>query len=193
MDPLRAVGTVQVGAAVGAEVVAGLYVDHRVSAHGALLSLACGHLPCSRDPLHILLPSRIPRRSGHVQRSCRLCPIARGPAIPVGVMPSAPVGAASASGSPMNGCAMSTETVTDVAVPYPAMRRCPGMATCKVAGTWSLLSIHRCGADTVWHPRPGARRCPLSPQRQGCRPVTKYWLPEPARPSRIHRRRHGRL
>ena len=43
LDPLRAVGAVQVGAAVGAEVVAGLYVDHRVPAHGALLSLACRH------------------------------------------------------------------------------------------------------------------------------------------------------
>ena len=36
LDPLRAVGAVQAGAAVGAEVVAGLYVDHRVSAHGAI-------------------------------------------------------------------------------------------------------------------------------------------------------------
>ena len=43
LDPIRAVGAVQVGAAIGAEVVAGLYVDHRVSAHGALLSLACRH------------------------------------------------------------------------------------------------------------------------------------------------------
>ena len=43
LDPLRAVGAVQVGAAVGAEVVAGLYVDHLASAHGALLSLACRH------------------------------------------------------------------------------------------------------------------------------------------------------
>ena len=47
LDPLRAVGAVQVGAAVGAEVVAGLYVDHRVSAHGTLFFLACGHPPCS--------------------------------------------------------------------------------------------------------------------------------------------------
>ena len=48
LDLLRAVGAVQVGAAVGAEVVAGLYVDHRVSAHGALFFLACSHPPCSR-------------------------------------------------------------------------------------------------------------------------------------------------
>ena len=47
LDPLRAVGAVQVGAAVGAEVVAGLYVDHLASAHGALFFLACGHPPCS--------------------------------------------------------------------------------------------------------------------------------------------------
>ena len=33
------------GAAVGAEVVTGLYVDHRVSTHGALLFPACGHSP----------------------------------------------------------------------------------------------------------------------------------------------------
>ena len=43
LDSLRAVGAVQAGAAVGAEVVACLYVDHRVSAHEALLSLACRH------------------------------------------------------------------------------------------------------------------------------------------------------
>ena len=43
LDPLQTVGAVQVGAAVGAEVVAGLYAGHRVSAHGALLSLACRH------------------------------------------------------------------------------------------------------------------------------------------------------
>ncbi len=43
LDPLRAVGAVQAGAAVRAEVVACLYVDHRVSAHGALLSLVCRH------------------------------------------------------------------------------------------------------------------------------------------------------
>ena len=48
LDPLRAVGAVQVGAAVGTEVVAGLYVDHRVPAHGALLSLTCSHPPCAR-------------------------------------------------------------------------------------------------------------------------------------------------
>ena len=35
------------GAAVGAEVVACLYVDHRVSAHGALLFLANSHPPCA--------------------------------------------------------------------------------------------------------------------------------------------------
>ena len=45
MDPLRVVGAVQVGAAVGAEVVTGLYVDHRVSTHGAFLFPACGHSP----------------------------------------------------------------------------------------------------------------------------------------------------
>ena len=43
LDLLRAVGAVQMGAAVGAEVVACLCVDHRVSAHGALLYLACRH------------------------------------------------------------------------------------------------------------------------------------------------------
>ena len=41
LDPLRAVGAVQTGAAVGAEVVAGLYVDHRVSTHRALLFPVC--------------------------------------------------------------------------------------------------------------------------------------------------------
>ena len=35
LDPLRAVGAVQAGAAVGAGIVAGLYVDHHMSAHGA--------------------------------------------------------------------------------------------------------------------------------------------------------------
>ena len=45
LDSLRDVGAVQVGAAVGAEVVASLYVDHRVSTHGALLFPACGHPP----------------------------------------------------------------------------------------------------------------------------------------------------
>ena len=55
LDPLRAVGAVQVGAAVRAEVVAGLYVDHRVSAHGALFFLACGHLPCSRIRFILLM------------------------------------------------------------------------------------------------------------------------------------------
>ena len=53
LDPLRAVGAVQVGAAVGAEVVAGLYVDHHMSAHGTLLSLACRHPPNAREPPHI--------------------------------------------------------------------------------------------------------------------------------------------
>ena len=53
LDPLRAVGAVQVGAAVGAEVVAGLYVDHHVSAHGALLSLTYSHPPNAREPPHI--------------------------------------------------------------------------------------------------------------------------------------------
>ena len=53
LDPLRAVGAVQAGAAVGAEVVAGLYVDPRVSTHGALLSLACRHPPNAREPPHI--------------------------------------------------------------------------------------------------------------------------------------------
>ena len=47
LDSLRAVGAVQVGAVVGAEVVAGLYVDHRVSARGALLFLASNHPPCA--------------------------------------------------------------------------------------------------------------------------------------------------
>ena len=45
LDPLQTVGAVQVGAAVGAEVVTGLYVDHRVSTHGALFFPACGHPP----------------------------------------------------------------------------------------------------------------------------------------------------
>ena len=47
LDSLRAVGAVQAGAAVGTEVVAGLYVDHCVSAHGALLFLANSHPPCA--------------------------------------------------------------------------------------------------------------------------------------------------
>ena len=51
--PLRAVGTVQAGAAIGTGVAAGLYVDHRVPAHGALLYLACSYPPNAREPLHI--------------------------------------------------------------------------------------------------------------------------------------------
>ena len=57
MDPLRAVGAVQVGAAVGAEVVAGLYVDHHMSAHGALLSLASSHPPCAGIRSILLMPA----------------------------------------------------------------------------------------------------------------------------------------
>ena len=57
LDPLRAVGAVQVGAAVGAEVVAGLYVDHRVSAYGALLFLACRHLPYAGIRSILLMPA----------------------------------------------------------------------------------------------------------------------------------------
>ena len=45
LDSLRDVGAVQMGAAVGAEVVACLYVDHRVSTHRALLFPVCGHSP----------------------------------------------------------------------------------------------------------------------------------------------------
>ena len=56
-DPLRAVGAVQAGAAVGAEVVACLYVDHRVSAHGALLSLASSHPPCAGIRSILLMPT----------------------------------------------------------------------------------------------------------------------------------------
>ena len=47
LDPLWAVGAVQVDAAVGAENVAGLYVVHLASAHGALLFLACRHPSCA--------------------------------------------------------------------------------------------------------------------------------------------------
>ena len=57
LDPLRAVGAVQAGAAVGAEVVAGLYVDHRVSAHGALLFLASSHPPCAGIRSILLMPA----------------------------------------------------------------------------------------------------------------------------------------
>ena len=39
LDPLRAVGAVQEGAAVGAEVVAGPYADHHMSTHGHLFIL----------------------------------------------------------------------------------------------------------------------------------------------------------
>ena len=47
LDSLRAAGAAQVGAVVGAEVVAGPYADHRVSARGALLFLASSHPPCA--------------------------------------------------------------------------------------------------------------------------------------------------
>ena len=57
LDPLRAVGAVQAGAAVGAEVVACLYVDHRVSAHGALLFLASSHPPCAGIRSILLMPA----------------------------------------------------------------------------------------------------------------------------------------
>ena len=57
LDPLRAVGAVQVGAAVGAEVVACLYVDHLASAHGALLFLASSHPPCSGIRSILLMPA----------------------------------------------------------------------------------------------------------------------------------------
>ena len=57
LDPLRAVGAVQVGAAVGAEVMAGLYVDHRVSAYGALLFLACRHPPYAGIRSILLMPA----------------------------------------------------------------------------------------------------------------------------------------
>ena len=57
LDSLRAVGAVQAGAAVGAEVVACLYVDHRVSAHGALLFLASSHPPCAGIRSILLMPA----------------------------------------------------------------------------------------------------------------------------------------
>ena len=57
LDPLRAVGAVQIGAAVGAEVVACLYVDHHMSAHGALLFLASSHPPCAGIRSILLMPA----------------------------------------------------------------------------------------------------------------------------------------
>ena len=57
LDPLRTVGAVQVGAAIGAEVVACLYVDHLASAHGALLFLASSHPPCSGIRSILLMPA----------------------------------------------------------------------------------------------------------------------------------------
>ena len=43
------------GAAVGAEVVASLYVDHHVSTHGTLLFPACGHSPYVRIRFILLI------------------------------------------------------------------------------------------------------------------------------------------
>ena len=57
LDPLRAVGAVQVGAAVGAGVVACLYAYHHVSAHGALFSLACSYLPNAGIRSILLMPA----------------------------------------------------------------------------------------------------------------------------------------
>ena len=85
LDPLRAVGAVQVGAAVGAEVVTGLYVDHRVPAHGALLSLTCSHLPCSRIRFILLI------LAGTVPAAAAIRPMrAPAPGLPPGRIPTDP-------------------------------------------------------------------------------------------------------
>ena len=72
LDPLRAVGAVQAGAAVGAEVVAGPYVDHRVSAHGALLFLASSHPPCAGIRSILLMPAgTVPAAAVLIRRNSR--------------------------------------------------------------------------------------------------------------------------
>ena len=70
LDPLRDVGAVQVGAAVGAEVVACLYVDHRVSAHGALLFLACSHPPCAGIRFILLILADTALAAIRLMRAC---------------------------------------------------------------------------------------------------------------------------
>ena len=70
LDPLRGVGAVQVGAAVGAEVVACLYVDHRVSAHGALLFLACSHPPCAGIRFILLILTDTALAAIRLMRAC---------------------------------------------------------------------------------------------------------------------------
>ena len=70
LDPLRAVGAVQMGAAVGAEVVACLYVDHRVSAHGALLFLANSHPPCAGIRFILLILADTALAAIRLMRAC---------------------------------------------------------------------------------------------------------------------------
>ena len=70
LDPLRDVGAVQVGAAVGAEVVACLYVDHHVSAHGTLLSLACSHPLCAGIRFILLILADTALAAIRLMRAC---------------------------------------------------------------------------------------------------------------------------
>ena len=70
LDSLWAVGAVQVGAAVGAEVVACLYVDHRVSAHGALLFLASSHPPCAGIRFILLILTDAALAAIRLMRAC---------------------------------------------------------------------------------------------------------------------------
>ena len=79
LDPLRAVGAVQAGAAVGAEVVAGLYVDHRVHphmGHSFFLPAAIHHAPGSAPYYSCqqarCLRQRLPCLCAHMRQSCRM-------------------------------------------------------------------------------------------------------------------------
>ena len=58
------------GAAVGAEVVAGLYVDHRVSAHGALFFLTNSHPPCAGIRFILLILADTELAAIRLMRAC---------------------------------------------------------------------------------------------------------------------------
>ena len=81
LDPLRAVGAVRTGAAVRAGAVAGLYVDHHPSAHGALPYLGYSHPPSAGEPPHTTHPgrARLPRHrpAGCPPRPRCRCPVLR--------------------------------------------------------------------------------------------------------------------
>ena len=55
---------------LGAEVVAGLYVDHRVSAHGAFLFLASSHPPCAGIRFILLILTDAALAAIRLMRAC---------------------------------------------------------------------------------------------------------------------------